>query len=211
MDRWNRLDPQERGAIIGGAAVIIAAIVGGVFVSRGGATQPQGLAHSDSVQITTPGFLSPTIVPATIATDRASTPFPTLAATPTSLPSPTAFAQHLSWGPDSDLDPGVCIDLCVEFIAWPEVKEEVEFGLLPRMYQVPPGSSLELQDLAGNRNRVVAVIDATGSRVGSAWFGRNPELGWDPDGMLRIGTDIPTLEVWAAFQRFSDGSYRRLK
>jgi hypothetical protein len=56
------------------------------------------------------------------------------------------------------------------------------------------------------------VLNPEGTELAHVWLGSNGDKSWKWDGMVRIGEpDKPEGErVWQTFQRYSDGSYRRI-
>ena len=101
------------------------------------------------------------------------------------------------------------------FIAWDQLKKELENMLLPQVRQVPIGSTLELRDLADRRNWVVRVINPESKDMADVWLGVDADNKWAWDGLVRIGDShgIKGADkvVWQVFQRYSDGSYRRIE
>jgi hypothetical protein len=56
---------------------------------------------------------------------------------------------------------------------------------------------------------VIQVTDQTGTVVGNVWVGVNPTADWRFDGLLRVGSAGNPPQVWASFERLSNGTYRR--
>ncbi len=100
------------------------------------------------------------------------------------------------------------------FLAWDELKVEVEEMLLPQVRVVPIGSTVEMRDLGDRKNWIVRVVDQDGKDLADVWFGTDGDNGWRWDGLVRIGESDPQSKkgniVWQTFQRYSDGSYRRI-
>jgi len=118
--------------------------------------------------------------------------------------------ELVRWGPLDGRKAGICIDGCKKFIPWPEFREEINQRLLPQVGKVRANSKAVLQDYAGRRDWIVRVISATDKEIVHIWFGGDPENNWSHDGLIRIGTPNP-LEVFGTYQRYSDGSYRKLR
>lgn len=69
-----------------------------------------------------------------------------------------------------------------------------------------------LRDLYDRKGWTVRVLSKEGQELGYVWFGSNPESALAYEGLVRVGTAIeggPTV-VWQTFERFSDGTYRRV-
>jgi len=100
-----------------------------------------------------------------------------------------------------------------DFIDWPVLKGEIEMMLLPQVRVVPNGSTVEVGDLGDRKNWIVRILDSDRHEIGHVWFGSNPDLKWEWDGLVRLGDSNATDKSpgWQSFQRFSDGSYRRLE
>jgi len=61
---------------------------------------------------------------------------------------------------------------------------------------------------------IVKILDPGGKEIGHVWFGGDPtDEKWNYDGLVRLGLTISDTEhvVWQVFQRYSDGSYRRIR
>lgn len=56
---------------------------------------------------------------------------------------------------------------------------------------------------------MIQVTDQTGTVVGNVWVGVNPTADWRFDGLLRVGSAGNPPQVWASFERLSNGTYRR--
>ena len=117
--------------------------------------------------------------------------------------------ELVRWGPLDGKEAGICIDGSKKFIPWPELREEIHRNLLPQVGQVRANSKAVLQDYAGRSDWIVRVVGATDTEVVHIWFGGDPENNWSHDGLIRIGIPDP-LEIFGTFQRYSDGSYRKL-
>lgn len=128
------------------------------------------------------------------------------------LAQPTAVApvklQSLSWGPDFGRDAGACIDGCTTFLAWAELRRELEQAVFPLTPNLPKGASARLAPLAGTKDRVIQVTDANGAVLANVWVGVNPAANWKFDGVLRVGSAESPPKVWASFERLSNGTYR---
>lgn len=123
--------------------------------------------------------------------------------------------QLVHWAVDDGKPPGICVDNPAEdFVSWTELELEIEERLLPQAVRVVPlGSSVKLGTFHGIVNHHIRLINPAGDPIGYVWFGKNPDKGWAYDGLVRIG-DAPSdheAVVWQLFQRYSDGTYRRIR
>jgi hypothetical protein len=123
--------------------------------------------------------------------------------------------QQVRWGPVDQRPPGILVEdpLGQAFIPWAELEIEIEMKLLPQVRVVPVGSRAEVGDLGDRKNWIVRIVDPEGRELGYIWFGSNPEAKWQWDGLVRLGNPEASVDkaVWQSFQRFSDGSYRRVE
>jgi len=118
--------------------------------------------------------------------------------------------QEVDWVPnDPTRGTGACVDRCAEFISWSNVKKELERQVLPKVKQIPLGSSLSLVDSRGRRSWVIQVKSPQGIEVAHLWMGSNPVNSWRYDGLVHVGSPKAPVALWASFQRYSDGIYRR--
>jgi hypothetical protein len=121
--------------------------------------------------------------------------------------------EIVSWMPKGDRGvPGIRVSDKEEhpesFIPWEALRKELKDGLLPRLARNPSNFDFVERDYYANKDWVVTIVDANGKEICWVWLGLNPDKG-EFDGLVRIGGDkIP--HVWATFQRFSDGNYRRV-
>jgi len=95
-----------------------------------------------------------------------------------------------------------------------EVHAELEEGLLiylGRVFDETP-LTVVLGDFKGRKNWVIHIEDADGKHLGYVWLGGDPYKDWGWDGLVRVGEalDDDRHIVWQIFQRYSDGSYRRI-
>lgn len=127
----------------------------------------------------------------------------------------SAHPQQVRWGPVDGLQPGITLDgMNREFIAWEQLRIEIQTRLLNQLGRsLPVGCSVTLGDFHGRQNWLVQVINPDGRVLAHVWLGPDPDSGWRFDGRVRIGLalDDHHAEVWQIFERFSDGSYRRLE
>ena len=125
--------------------------------------------------------------------------------------------QRVRWGPVDQKSAGITVESSQsqEFIDWPELKGEIEMMVLPQVRVVPAGSTVEVADLGDRKNWVVEIRTPDGKVVGHLWLGPDPDNKWKWDGLVRLGESDPDntigSPVWQSFQRYSDGSYRRLE
>jgi len=153
---------------------------------------------STSVVVSTPRPV-PTMAP----------PFASPPPSTISVVVPKPVPVVVGWKPDYPGGPGICIDGCADFVPWEIVKAEIEVKVLPQLKEVSAGSHLGLQDFQGKKNWVVTVTGPNGAIVGNVFFGTNPQKNYDYDGLIWIAIKKGSSYVYSAFQRFSDGSYRR--
>jgi hypothetical protein len=122
--------------------------------------------------------------------------------------------QTVRWGPSDNLPAGIWINARDgEFVPWNVLKTELEERLLNQVGKyVPMDSKLAIQDYFGRKDWIMRIVDSAGKEIGSVWLGGNPHNEWKFDGLIRVGKTISDSEweVWQTFQRFSDGSYRRV-
>jgi len=134
------------------------------------------------------------------------------------LPTETPFPEPLSpqrvrWGTGEGFPPGICLNTCnAKFIAWADLKPELEAKLLPLVGQVPAGSKLNLI-LADSARAIyiVRVVAPNGAQFADVWLGGDPLAGWVWDGLIRVGPSVAPVQVWAVVQRYSDNTYRRVR
>lgn len=122
----------------------------------------------------------------------------------------TSRAQKIRWGPVDGLPAGFKIR-GGSFIPWKRLAPEIEVKLLRQVLEVPPESKVVLLDFAGKPDWLVRILGADGSVIGGIWAGPNPEIDgalWD--GFIRVGKSFRPPVIWGVFQRWSDGTYRRL-
>jgi len=129
---------------------------------------------------------------------------------------PCARPELVHWWPNhEDKGPGVIVeekDGPAEFISWTELKPEIEKMLLPQVRVLPLGCTVELGNLGDRPNWVMKVLAQDGSEAAHVWLGNNADKSWKWDGLVRVGEpNKPDGErVWQTFQRYSDGTYRRI-
>jgi len=130
------------------------------------------------------------------------------------FPSPSAVLpkpQQVRWEPVDGRAPGICVDGCTEFIPWAELEREIQVKLLPQVARVPVGSKVLVKELQGKQNWIVQIVDTDGKEIGHIWFGPDPANNWSFDGLVRVGYPGPPVAIWDVFQRYSDGSYRKIR
>jgi hypothetical protein len=130
-------------------------------------------------------------------------------------PDPPLEPVLVRWAPDDGKSAGIFVGTeprC--FIPWEQVKAEVETRLLPQLANIPVGCAVRTDTYKDHRDFVVRIADAVGTVIGSVWFGCDPYHGWRYDGLVRVGhsksAGAAATIVWQVFQRYSDGSYRRI-
>jgi len=113
--------------------------------------------------------------------------------------------------------PGILLegDRRQAFLSWRRLKGEIEKMPLPQVRRVPVGSTVGVHDLAERKAWIVNVLGPHFREVGSLWFGTDPDANWRWDGLVRLGHSQRHFGadrvVWQIFQRYSDGSYRRVR
>ena len=127
----------------------------------------------------------------------------------------TPTPQLIHWAVDDAQPPGICIDEPhTGFVSWLELKKEVEDKLLPQAVRVIPyRSTVKLAEFRGHENHQVLIISSDGEVIGRVWFGKDPYQGWSRDGLVRLGNTLTDYEaiVWQIYQRYSNGTYRRIR
>lgn len=129
-----------------------------------------------------------------------------------------SLPQTVRWAPNDNLPAGIRILAPKDdFIPWEDLKTELERNLLIQIQRDCPGAlSVVLKDDVKNgvliRDRFVRLVDAERKVVGAVWFGGDPDNDWCHDGLVRVGEVLSQSDsnVWQVFQRFDDGSYRRV-
>jgi hypothetical protein len=131
---------------------------------------------------------------------------------PRALPrAKPAEPQAVRWSPIDQRGAGMCLDAsCAEFLLWGSVKDELERQVLPALSEIPAGSAAKLIDDQGRRDWIIAVVTAEGGMVAHVWLGADPTRNWVNDGRVRIGTPMAPVGIFGTFQRYSDGTYRRV-
>ncbi len=99
----------------------------------------------------------------------------------------------------------------VTFVPWSDLNPQLRANLLPNLFKFSSTYRFEPQAWGDKKNEVIKILDADAKSVGWLWLGGNPDNGWEWDGLVRIGGDHRAEKVWQTYQRYSDGSYRRLK
>jgi len=124
-------------------------------------------------------------------------------------------AQKVSWGPP-DHPPGIAIDSPVRtFVPWSVLRPEIEQRLLPKVRVLPVGCTVELGEFRGRKHWIVRILDPNHVEIGNIWFGTDPNNKWAWDGKVRLGPfrakDAIPYKVWQVFERYTDGTYRRVE
>ena len=120
--------------------------------------------------------------------------------------------QETLWGPNNGKPAGICITSSAagEFVPWKILKPEIQTRLFTQLGDhIPLKCTAALGDYKGRPDWLTLIIDPDGKQVGEVWFGTDPDTNWAYDGLVRVGND--TYVVWQVFQRYSDGSYRRIR
>lgn len=123
-------------------------------------------------------------------------------------------AQKVNWGPSDGYEAGIRVfgtdDVESSFVPWADLKRELQLQLLPQLFANPKGYVFETKDYHGKKGWLVQICNTKGAPYCDVWFGKDPDQGWRFDGMIRVGEASERPHVWQAYQRYSDGSYRRL-
>ena|SRR5207247_4332904 len=124
--------------------------------------------------------------------------------------------QKTLWGPNNGMPPGICItgSATGEFVPFTELKPEMETKLFNQLGEhIPPKCTAGLGDWKGRSNWLTPIIDPDGKKVGEVWLGTDADNNWAYDGLVRVGVALSDdyAIVWQVFQRYSDGSYRRIR
>lgn len=125
------------------------------------------------------------------------------------------YAQRVKW--DSGAQPGMeywdekGIGGGVTFVPWADLNPQLRANLLPSLFKFSSSYRFAAQAFGDKENLVIKILDQDAKGVAWLWLGGNPENGWEFDGLVRVGGDHRAEKVWQVYQRFSDGSYRRLK
>jgi transcriptional regulator with XRE-family HTH domain len=134
------------------------------------------------------------------------------------LPEPqrSPVPQETLWGPNFDMPPGIYIanSATGESVPFNKLKQEIEKKLFNQLGEhIPPKCTAGLGDWNGRPNWLTTIIDPDGTKVGEVWFGTDADNNWAYDGLVRVGVALSDDEaiVWQVFQRYSDGSYRRIR
>jgi hypothetical protein len=96
-----------------------------------------------------------------------------------------------------------------DFLPWPKLKIELDRKLLPQLFADPSGFGFQVFDHHGKPDWVVKLVRSDGTGFCYLWLGGDPGRGWQWDGLIRLGAAEPA-QVWQIYQRYSDGTYRRL-
>lgn len=97
------------------------------------------------------------------------------------------------------------------FIPWTDLKAELDHQLMPQLFADPAqGWTFALRDQGHKPDWLMYVVDAKGERYCDVWLGNDPDNGWGWDGLVRVGDSESEPHVWQVYQRYSDGTYRRL-
>lgn len=122
--------------------------------------------------------------------------------------------QKVRWGP-SDARPAGILTWTEagdpeHFVSWITLQKELDRQLLPQLFADPEGFRFETRDQHDKAHWLVQVIDDRGEWFCDVWFGNDPDDGWGFDGLVRLGDPVEAPHAWQTYQRYSDGTYRRL-
>jgi hypothetical protein len=128
------------------------------------------------------------------------------------------YPQKVSWGPVNRLPAGIQIwsikaDTSIEedFSSWEKLDSEITRILLPWILDYTAGHRFVTRDYYGKSDWLVWLVDQAGNWVCDMWFGGDPDKNWDFDGLIRFGDANSEPRGWITFQRYSDGTYRKLQ
>jgi transcriptional regulator with XRE-family HTH domain len=136
---------------------------------------------------------------------------------PPAVATRTHEPLHTRWGPTVGKPAGiVCYKgtAVAEFIPWLQLKSEIEQKLLNQLgLNIPVNCKAVLSDFRGRYDWLIRILDSADKHVGDLWFGTNPDDSWAFDGLVRAGKEIVSNRcvVWQVFQRYSDGTYVRIR
>jgi len=93
------------------------------------------------------------------------------------------------------------------------LKAEIRNRLLPQIRHIPVDSLVILREFHGRLNWIISVSHPQLQAEVDLWFGTDGERDWTWDGLIRIGAVYREniVVVWQIFQRYSDGTYRRVR
>lgn len=102
------------------------------------------------------------------------------------------------------------------FIPWDELKYQFENKLIHYLGQhLPQGNyTVDTAPGQGTNHWHIFIFDQNKTPVGNLWIGAGPETGMVWDGLIRAGNgkvSDGSAKTWQVFERWSDGSYRRVK
>ena len=102
----------------------------------------------------------------------------------------------------------------ITFVPWDRLKPELEKRLLISLGRIfgETRLSVALGEFKGRKNWVMHIQDPDEKHLGYVWLGGDPYNSWVWDGLVRVGEalDDDHHVVWQVFQRYSDGTYRRI-
>jgi hypothetical protein len=130
------------------------------------------------------------------------------------MQSDMIFAQKVRWGPTDGHPAGIRAsdesNNTNSFVPWRDLENELRQQLMPQLFAQPSQFTFTLADYNGKSNWLVTLIDESGEKFCDVWFGINLDNGWAFDGMIHLGDPDAEPRVWQSYQRYSDGTYRRL-
>lgn len=126
--------------------------------------------------------------------------------------------EHVRWESGEKMGgPGIYVEsdqYGKGFVSWEILKPELEKELLIQLGRVLGDRVCTLQTAGfhGRKNWLVHIMGENGEELGSLWLGGDPDNNWRWDGLVRAGNASNNHQavVWQVFQRYSDGSYRRI-
>ena len=124
------------------------------------------------------------------------------------------IAQQVRWLPSQDGKTRLGLfsadDASGSFLSKKAAEKELATTLLPQLFADPRGWEFAVHDFNGKKDWIIWVVDKKGERYCDLWLGNNPDAGWAWDGLIRVGDADAEPHVWQAYERYSDGEYRRV-
>lgn len=130
------------------------------------------------------------------------------------MSSNVAVPLKVRWGPSDGQPAGIRVwaeeGMDETFIPWSDLQPELQKQLLPQAFADPSGFKFETREHHGKPQWLVQVFDDQDELYCDVWFGNDPDNGWSFDGLVRVGDPATAPHAWQVYQRYSDGTYRRL-
>lgn len=127
---------------------------------------------------------------------------------------PIIVAQRVRWGPSDGRSAGIRVwnakDEEDQFVPWSVLQLELKNNLLPQLFASPAGFTFDLRDYHSKKDWLMQIFRNDTQSFCDVWFGDDPDNAWQFDGLVRVGDAENQPYVWQTYQRYSDGTYRRL-